>query len=413
MKPHFLREEDVAFIKRWVPEGGRDTWASMAGVSDRELERRWKAVREAMAKENIQALWMAGYSSLGYLAWFMDVLVPRGWNSFFGGLVFPVDTEMTAVFQGTQFGQDGPTTRWRGAKRLLGVPPSTTAPYAKHYYAELFEKALQPYSNGKIGIVGQVAHVDADYLRAAFPKATFVDATDLVDLIKVRKSEEEWEFIRRSAQMTEEALEAAFAAIRPGMRAGVVTSIAEFVVRKHGITNGSFMYNSAPAGTLAPPHPLSHRELRPGDYMWLLVECPGPGGMFTEIARTAVVGKATTQMQEELDFAIRAQEFTATQLTPGRPCKEVYEAYNKFLRENDRPEEVRLHSHGQGYDLQVERPLIRWDETMCIEKDMNITIHPMYARQGVYTFLCDNFRVRESGPAQRVHTLPQKIFEVG
>jgi hypothetical protein len=41
-------------------------------------------------------------------------------------------------------------------------------------------------------------------------------------------------------------------------------------------------------------------------------------------------------------------------------------------------EEKRLHSHGQEYDL-VERPLIRWDEEMVIEKNMVLAVHPMSA----------------------------------
>ena len=77
---------------------------------------------------------------------------------------------------------------------------------------------------------------------------------------------------------------------------------------------------------------------------------------------------------------MRRAKYNLGLLKPGAPCKDVFEAYNAFMRKNGRPEEKRLHCHGQGYDL-VERPLIRSDEPMKIEKDMNIVVHPTYIQR--------------------------------
>lgn len=46
-----------------------------------------------------------------------------------------------------------------------------------------------------------------------------------------------------------------------------------------------------------------------------------------------------------------------------------------YMRQNGLPEESRVHCHGQGYN-NVERPLIRGDETMAIAETMNIGYHP-------------------------------------
>ena len=82
-------------------------------------------------------------------------------------------------------------------------------------------------------------------------------------------------------------------------------------------------------------------------------------------------------MKDEYAFALEARKFNLGLLKPGAPCKDIFAAYNEFMRSNGRPEEKRLHCHGQGYDL-VERPLIRNDEPMNIEMDMNIVVHPTY-----------------------------------
>ena len=53
----------------------------------------------------------------------------------------------------------------------------------------------------------------------------------------------------------------------------------------------------------------------------------------------------------------------------------VFAQYQDYMRARNLPVERRLHCHGQGYE-NVERPLIRYDETMTVAGNMNIGIHP-------------------------------------
>ena len=176
-------------------------------VSTKELERRWTAVKKAMEEHRIDALVVYGD---GYVRWFTDGVAVA--------TVFPRDDEMTATGQGP-FGTDvkSPPGR-RGVKRYLAAPPGGTAPFTRHYDAELVERALEPYASGTIGFVGPTTHATVEHLESRLTKSTFVDASEMVDAIKVRKSDEEWELIRRSAAMHDEAMEAALVAIKPGMR---------------------------------------------------------------------------------------------------------------------------------------------------------------------------------------------------
>ena len=117
-------------------------------------------------------------------------------------------------------------------------------------------------------------------------------------------------------------------------------------------------------------------------------------------------------MKDELDFVIEARKFTLDLLKPGTPCKDIWDAYNGFMRKNGRPPEARLYCHGQGYDL-VERPLIRNDEPWTIEKDMNIVVHPTYVHGGYLNWLCDNYIIGGNGPGDRLHQFPEEVVEVG
>ena len=133
--------------------------------------------------------------------------------------------------------------------------------------------------------------------------------------------------------------------------------------------------------------------------------------MYTELGRSCVVGKVPQAMKDELEMVQESRKLTLDLLKPGTPCKDIWEAFNAFMRKNGRPEEARLYCHGQGYDL-VERPLIRSDEPWTIQKDMNIVVHPTYAHAGYLNWLCDNYIIGGNGPGDRIHQFPEEIVEI-
>ncbi len=389
-------------------------------ISTAELERRWAAVRAAMERDKIDALLMQNNVEQmgGYVKYFTDLTATNGYPV---AVVFPRDDLMTMVSQGPfggafTPGPNGDGVR-RGVKQWLTTPSYASCHYTASYDPELVAKALAPYGGGTIGLVGtyQMSFAMVDYLqKGRFSNTKFVDASDLVDRIKVIKSTEEQALIRRAAAMQDAAMRAAFAAVEPGMRDRDVAAVAQCYSQRHGSEHG--IYLCASMAVDKPSH-FGHRHyqnrlIKVGDTVALLVEDSGPGGMFTELGRTCVVGKASQEIKDEFAFALEARKFNLALLRPGAPCKDVFEAYNDFMRKNGRPEEKRLHSHGQGYDL-VERPLIRSDEPMKIEKDMNIVVHPTYLRGHVLSWVCDNYLIGANGPGERLHHFPETITELG
>jgi Xaa-Pro aminopeptidase len=387
-------------------------------ISTGELERRWTAVRAAMEAERIDVLLMQNNNDHmgGYVRYFTDMPATNGYPNT---VVFPRDDRMTVVTQGPFGGaQELPPAgdgTWRGVKRVLTTPSYASAHYTKDYDPELAATALKPYAKGTIGLVGtyQMSFALIDEIKRRFSAATFVDASELVDRIKVIKSPEEMELIRRTARMQDGAMQAAFAAIKPGMKDSDVSAIAQHYSQRHGSEQGIYLCASSPLG-----HParinirhVQDRVIQKGDQVALLVEDNGPGGFYTELGRTCVIGKAPQAMKEELAFTIEARRMTLDLLKPGTPCREIWESYNAFMRKNGRPEEARLYCHGQGYDL-VERPLVRKDEPMTIEKDMNIVVHPTYFYKGYINWLCDNYFIGGNGPGDRLHQFPEAITEI-
>jgi Xaa-Pro aminopeptidase len=386
-------------------------------ISTAELERRWGAVRAAMKDQKIDALVMQSNNDWmgGYVKYFTDVPATNGYPVT---VVFPKDERMTVIAQGPmgvvrEFGPQGDPVR-RGTARFMGVPSYASCPYTAEYDAQLAEKALRRC--GTIGVLGRAAMSFAlgDYLQRKLTQAKFVDASDMVDRIKALKSPEELERIRTTAALQDKAMEETFAQIRPGMRELEVAAIAEHTGHKYGSEQGLFLTGSGPVGTAAvfANRYQQNRVLREGDQFTILIENNGPGGFYTELGRTCVLGRASQEMHDEFAFVLEAQKFTLERMKPGAKCSEIFAEYNAFMKKNKRPEEKRLHSHGQGYDM-VERPLIRHDETMTVQKDMNMVCHPTYVTAGTYSWCCDNFLIGDAGVAEKLHKFPQRIFELG
>ena len=384
-------------------------------ISTGELERRWKAVRAAMEREKVDVLVMQNNNDHmgGYVRYFTDMPACNGYPMT---VIFPRDDEMTVVCQGPFGGDRRPEADiWRGVKRMLTTPSYESAHFTQYYDSELAVKALQPYAKATIGLVGvyQLSFALGDYIMKKLPQAKFLDASELVDRVKVIKSPEELELVKRAAIMQDGSMRAAFAAIKPGMRDTEVAAVAVHYSQDHGCENGIYLCASASPGQAAKfgQRHTQNRTIRKGDTFALLVEDSGPGSMYTELGRSCVLGRVPQQMKEELEMVKEARKVTLDLLIPGTPCKDIWEAFNAFMRKNGRPEEARLYCHGQGYDL-VERPLIRNDEPWTIQKDMNIVVHPTYAYGGYLNWLCDNYIIGGNGPGDRIHYFPEEIVEI-
>jgi Xaa-Pro aminopeptidase len=390
-------------------------------ISTAELERRWALVRKGMAERGIDALLLQANNDFmgGYVKWFTDVPATNG---YFATVVFPREDRMTVIGQGplnavTEYAEGDSDALRRGVARFMGAPSYVAAGYSMAYDADLAAKALAPYAKGTIGLVGAggIGHILMSTLqKGVCANAKFVDASDWIDQIKAVKSDEEIAVMRRTAQMQDACWDQVLRQARPGMKEIEIAGIAEHAGRRLGSEQGLFLCGSAPVGTgvhFANRYQ-QNRVVREGDYFQLLIESNGPGGFYTELGRTGVFGKASQEMKDELEVVKEARQFTLDQLVPGASGPDVWNAFNNFMRGKQRPEEKRLHCHGQGYDM-VERPLVRHDEAMKLGDRMVLACHPTYVTKTTFSWLCDDYLIREGQAPQRLHETAEKIFELG
>lgn len=383
-------------------------------ISDQELERRWSLIRAEMKKEGVDSLVIQNdhrYRS-GMVRYFTDI----GNLSNPVAVVFPINDDMTVFANGGGYSlSQTPAYGCRGVKDRIGVPIFPTyVDQLTNADAVGVVEVLKKRGDKKVGLVriGSMLGSFYKYLIENLKGVELVDFTNQIDEIKAVKTPEEIEFIRLTAKTQDYVAMAISSFLRPGMYEYELRGEIIHLLSNLGSEEQLIMIGSAPVGQKAghTAHFYQNRKIEKGEQVMVMLEPNGPGGYWTELGRTWVLGEPPKALLDVWEDAKKAQYYTAELCKPGATGAEVFQKYNEYLVKIGYDKETRIHAHGQGYDL-MERPGIRGEDPMTIKENMNIAIHPTLAKNGAYAFCCDNFLITKNGP-ERLHSLPQDIFVI-
>jgi Xaa-Pro aminopeptidase len=386
-------------------------------ISQAELTRRWNAVRRIMKDRDIDAIVMQNTNDWlgGYVKWFTDLPANNGYPRT---VVFHADAPMSVVEMGPSdirrtLASD--EALHRGVGEMLHTPSFTSIGYTDRDDARLTIDALRRHRNRTIGLLtpGALPYAFVSALKDQLSSSSLVDVTADIDAIKAVKSKEEIALIRRTARLQDDVFAEVLKEIRPGLRDIDVTSIAQSKGQTLGSEQGIFLGGSSPLGIRSPfvPRYMQGRTLEKGDHLSLLIEVNGPGGFYTEIARTIVLGKASSGLTEAFAAVKAAQDHSLSLMKPGTAVRDIFAAHNIHMKQNGLPLETRIYAHGQGYDM-VERPLIRQDDDMTLQQGMCLAVHPGYETPSLFAVICDNYMIEEDGVSECLHRTEKRIFEI-
>ena len=381
-----------------------------------ELERRWAAVRQYMAERGLDAVVTVGFddSLSGYVRWFCDF----GASAYMKAVLFFADGPMATVEHGALDGvgersPNDPNNPGVGKVYSTATFKSVAATFT--YEADAVVTELKRRGVRRVGLIrkGGMPHAFVARLEEGLTGVEWSDETDALDRLKAVKSPVELASLRDACRIQDEVFAKVLEKVRPGVREVELLAFAEHEFRLRGAIDGTMASGSAPSGQSAGLRPWrsQNRILQQGDCFTILLEMSNDAGYYGELARQVVIGKPTQEHRGALKVIKEAQAATVSRFLPGASCAEIAAAHDKFMIGRGCEAEARLFSHSQGYDL-VERPLVRRDETMSLEAGMFLSCHPVVATPTLFAFLCDNFIIKPDGPAERVHTTPQEIFQV-
>lgn len=373
-------------------------------MSQNELERRWKAVRDRMAERGVDYLLVQSQQRYvgGYFRWFTDI---PGANYPITG-IFPKDEGMTIISHGPgapAAPANPPDAVLRGVKQKINTPAFPNVWWEDSWDADKAVEVMKGTKPKTIGFVGMgnMSVAFADNVRKGLPGVNFINATDIVDEVRMVKSEEELNLHREAAYMHEMTYEVAKEAIRPGRTVAEILAELKFEQLTVGSEEQQISIQFGQPGTLHhPQHSWGniyyHRTFKEGDICNLLAESSMAGGYWYDLRRFLSIGPVPEAYLEAHAIAKEARRIMAENSKPGLLPKVALEACDAYLKSKGCPPEARVCGHGQGLDL-VERPVYLRDEMAKLETGMIVCLHPTAKTKHAMVCLADTYVIAESG----------------
>jgi Xaa-Pro dipeptidase len=322
-----------------------------------ERDRRWGRVRQLMQERGVDVL-IAPPNTGSNDKFQADAryLTQFGMNGEQAACVFPAN--------GKVIGMGGPTTKlvskWiddvRSPRRTfndaivealneLGVDRATIGVCG-------LEPGIYNLMRAPDGVVGSLL---VDRLRAAFPNAKIVSATELMGEARIAKSPEEVAFIEKATEIAEAGLQALLDTARPGVKESVCYAAAVAAELELECTFPfMFAWLSGPFGSVyGRLTQATGRVLQDGDL--IITEIEGRWGGYTaQLDQSVFVGTANQACRDTWKVAVEAFERTVAAMKPGVTFGDMLEACAKTPQVNGW--QARLVLHGRG--LGDEGPLI-------------------------------------------------------
>jgi Xaa-Pro dipeptidase len=270
-------------------------------------------------------------------------------------------------------------------------------------------------AGARIGVEGQRMRVfDLFALQQALPDASFVDIHAAISRIRLHKTPDEIERLRKAIRLSEAALEATLAEVRVGMTETEIEALLLRNLFAQGADGLSFAPIVAAGDNAAKPHAHARHDYRikPGDA--LLFDFGGTHqGFSADITRTVFVKQVSDYDRAFYEAVLGANEKGRAVSRPGITASDVDDAVLNVLEHSQFASFCR-HKTGHGLGLDVhEAPQIMRGNAQILEPGMVFTIEPGLYREGeAGVRIEDNVVVTETG-IECLTSFPRELRLVG
>jgi Xaa-Pro aminopeptidase len=369
--------------------------------SDAEFARRRRALGEVTEKHGCDALLLCGEQRVGTgVGWL------TGWATTTEALVLFEPGERDVLW----------VEHYNHVPNATLIAGDADVRWAKRQGARLPAEEATRRGVKRLGIMGMLSWVKARHLSGQF---------DLVDLngeyaqLRMRKSDEEIEWMRIGAAFSDLGVEALLREAKPGMTERELGALVERdYLPLGGATVIHFIgiNNMTSPDVCVPPQYHSSRKLRPGDMMFVEITASfwdSPG----QVLRTFAVGAEPTPLFRELhDVADAAFDAVTRILRAGVSCQEIVDATGLIEDAGFTIYDDIVHGFGGGYWPPVlgttSRPAGPVPD-MRLEANMTVVVQPNVItrdhKAGVQ--LGELVRITPTG-FERLHTAPWGFLRI-
>ncbi len=361
----------------------------MAGVNAQEIERRYRLVREAMDRNSVDAVLVAGSEYTGfegavtYLSGFQIVhryayvLLPREGEP---AIVFPAEARYV--------GEHG--TSWIRDQVFADRPGEWLA---------------DRLAGKRVGVYGLNYVLTVRDFVALSHKAELASFDVEFDLARAVKSDAELESVRDSVRINTEGFWRFLEAYEPGKTAAEVLAPAEELFVEEGC--GRLTMNMVLVGA---EFALARDDVVLGDFCIPSLEVAGPGGHWVEVSRA--LGTPNAEVERMLEAYEEYYEAAQDAFHPGATAHDVHRAVAKGFTDRDyHLGHVTGHSIGM---TMIEHPKIGEGVETELQENMVFSMHPhAIADNGRdCLYMQDTWLVTADG-GEPLADLPMRIFAAG
>lgn len=247
-------------------------------------------------------------------------------------------------------------------------------------------------------------------LLDALPQAGHGFARDTLGELRLCKDAAEQDELRRNAAISDEAMSAIFAALRPGMTEEEVAAVARDVFRNHG-AEPLFTIVGAAANGAFPHHHTGDTVLRTGDVIVLDIGAR-KGAFSSDITRMACLGEPPPDYGRVHAVVEAAVEAALAACRPGVPASTLDRAARRVIEDAGfGPQFVHRLGHGMGLEGH-EPPWISEASGTILRPGMVFSIEPGIYIEGRFGLRLEEIVIlHEEGP-EILSRLPRDLHVV-
>lgn len=214
------------------------------------------------------------------------------------------------------------------------------------------------------------------YLKDKLPKIEFKHVSDLIEALRMVKSDAEITMIRRSVATNSKALAMALKRFKPAMTEADLAAEIDYQMRRLGAEGPSFETIVATGARAALPHARPSSAPIESNRLLLIDMGATQDGYTSDMTRTVSVGNTPAQWRRNYHAVLEAQLAAIDAVRPGVPASRPDKAARQVL-EGYGLEKTFTHSTGHGLGLEIhEAPRLGKKEKMKLRAGMVITIEP-------------------------------------
>jgi Xaa-Pro aminopeptidase len=245
-------------------------------------------------------------------------------------------------------------------------------------------------------------------LQERWPKSAFVAGAHVMAPVRMIKTADEIALMRRSAATADVAVDAAFAASKPGVaETAVARAVADAFAAQSVSHTGSAIVGGGPNSAF-PHHASSSRPLRAGEVV--LVDLGGRlDGYASDITRMAYLGQPSSRYREVHEVVERAVRAGVDAVKPGAPLAAVDRAARKVIDDAGFGKQF-THRTGHGIGITGhEPPSVTHVNETPMQDGMVFSVEPGIYLEGEFGVRLEEIVVVTATGGDRLSALPREV----